>query len=155
MRIKLYGAFRSQSVKQILYALLFSDVSVPAFALPDLKRWLSSADNTEQQDFFWSLAWSRALEASSRRAMRRPRPHPRASSMKRPLRRWAWRACGAWPPSGIQLLAHHLLCRYANSPDSLSCSMATVMFFIIGEPGRECEGRRRREMEGKRVRKGN
>lgn len=81
----------------------------------------------------WSAALLRLLEVSSRTASSVPSPRPRERTRNIPLR-----LCGRTAEdlalSAMQLLAHHLLLRYASSPASLSCRIATLRFFMMGEP---------------------
>lgn len=82
---------------------------------------------------FCSPAVLRDFEVSSNKESSTPITRPIARTRKMPFMLWALRD-ELLALSGIQLLAHHLVRRYASSPASLSCRMATLRFFSIGDP---------------------
>lgn len=82
---------------------------------------------------FCSPAVLRDFEVSSNKESSTPIPRPIARTRNMPFMLWALRD-KALALSGIQLLAHHLVRRYVSSPASLSCRMATLRFFSIGDP---------------------
>ncbi len=82
---------------------------------------------------FCSPAVLRDFEVSSNKESSTPIARPIARTRKMPFMPWALRD-EPLALSGKQLLAHHLVRRYASSPASLSCRMATLRFFSIGDP---------------------
>lgn len=81
----------------------------------------------------WSAALLRLLDVSSSTASSVPSPSPRERTKNIPLRLCGCTAKDLALPA-MQLLAHHLLLRYASSPASLSWRTATLRFFMMGEP---------------------